>query len=192
MTATGKWTQPGVPHKGDLTCEMVRELLHYDPATGLFEWKMRDRKWFRSDHHWKTWNAKHAGKPAFTYVDSRGYCAGGILGLSIRAHCVAFLYVEGRWANPGVDHKNTVYADNRWDNLRETTQQQNTFNQKRRSTNTSGFKGVYRSKSRRMWVAQININGRSTYLGSFDRASAASLAYAEAATEHYGEFARLD
>ena len=192
MSATGKWIQLSVPHKGDLTAEMVRELLHYDFATGSFEWRMRGRKWFRSDRDWKGWNVKYAGKPAFTYINSRGYCAGAILGLGVRAHCIAFLYMEGRWANPEVDHKNTVYGDNRWDNLRETTQQQNTWNQKRRSSNTSGFKGVYWNKTRRMWVAQININGKAVHLGLFGSASAASLAYAEAATEDYGEFARLD
>ena len=29
-----------------ITAEIVRELLDYDPDTGLFTWKWRERKWF--------------------------------------------------------------------------------------------------------------------------------------------------
>jgi hypothetical protein len=84
---------------------IVRELLIYDPVTGLFEWRRRDRKWFRSNHDWKTWNTKNAGKRAFTYTDD-GCNTGSIFGLGVQAARVAFLYMTGRWPDPEVDHRN--------------------------------------------------------------------------------------
>ena len=36
-------------------------------------------------------------------------------------------------------------------------------------SNTSGYNGVYFDKKRRLWIAQITFQGKTRYLGSFDR-----------------------
>jgi hypothetical protein len=84
-----------------------------------------------------------------------------------------------------MDHKNLNRADDRWSNLREATASQNQANILKKSSNTSGAKGVCWRKDSRKWQAQICINGKRRYLGSFDTREAAA-AYAAAAKEHFG------
>lgn len=69
--------------KEDLTQEIVRELLNYDPQTGALTWRKRDIKWFQSgnvsaEHLCKSWNAKYAGKEALGGQKVKGYKLGAI------------------------------------------------------------------------------------------------------------------
>jgi hypothetical protein len=64
----------------ELTQEIVRELLDYDPATGSLTWRTRDRKWFKFDRDQNAWNKRFAGQPALTYCDDQGYLCGKIFG----------------------------------------------------------------------------------------------------------------
>ncbi|EKF16891.1 HNH endonuclease, partial [Nitratireductor pacificus pht-3B] len=48
------------------TVETLRELLVYDPETGILTWKVRPRRHFKTDGAWKGWNARYAGKLAGT------------------------------------------------------------------------------------------------------------------------------
>lgn len=89
-----------------------------------------------------------------------------------------------------VDHINGDRLDNRKGNLRFATQQQQMWNSKRRTDNTSGFKGVARNRAR--WGAYIRIDNARRWLGTFDTQIEAAQAYDEAAIQHFGEFARLN
>ena len=77
----------------DLTAEMARELLHYDPLTGLFTWKARGRHWFKYEQEWKAWNDQNAGKPALA-CPMKGYRAGRLLNRKFPTHRVAFLWMQ--------------------------------------------------------------------------------------------------
>jgi hypothetical protein len=90
-----------------------------------------------------------------------------------------------------VDHINGVGLDNRRENLRAATSYQNAQNRKRRSNNTSGFKGVYRDTRGGSWSASIGVRGARIYLGSYETAEVAYAAYCSAAKEMHGEFARV-
>lgn len=94
-------------------------------------------------------------------------------------------------ALPGqyVDHINGNTLDNRKANLRICTNQENCCNQKLRSNNKSGIKGVRKVKN--SWIAQINIAKKSTYLGSFKTAEEAQQVYIAKAKEIHKEFRRI-
>lgn len=112
-------------------------------------------------------------------------------GKSYAAHRLAWLLETGAWPTGYVDHANNDHGDNRFENLRDCTQSQNLGNQRRRITSKSGVKGVYWDTRRAKWHAQIAVNGKSRTLGRFDSKDDAATAYAKAAHETFGEFARL-
>lgn len=89
-----------------------------------------------------------------------------------------------------VDHKNRNSLDNRKQNLRYATLQQNNANNSR-AVSDSGFKGVYPRVSGN-WRAQVTINGQLNYLGTFSSKEEAALVYDKAAKIAFGEFARLN
>jgi hypothetical protein len=103
--------------KRRLTQAVVRKLLEYDPASGVLTWRQRDRRWFKTDRAWASWNAKHAGRPALASRDTHGYLAGKIFGRMYRAHRVIWLHQKGA-RPPVVEHENHNRRDNRLLNLR--------------------------------------------------------------------------
>lgn len=90
-----------------------------------------------------------------------------------------------------VDHINHDVFDNRKENLRVCTNQENSMNRGVGRKNNSGNKGVYR-QSRTRWVAHIKLNKKDIYLGSFDRLKKAVIAYNKAAKKYFGNFAYLN
>lgn len=90
-----------------------------------------------------------------------------------------------------IDHINRNPLDNRRDNLRICSHQQNTFNRTKYSNNTSGFKGVSFHKEKQKFRANINIDGKRKHLGYFENAEDAHEEYKKAAIKHHGEFARF-
>lgn len=91
-----------------------------------------------------------------------------------------------------VDHRNGDKLDNRRNNLRAASIQQNSFNRASAKGSSSRFKGVTWDRSRGKWMAAIQINGRTKTLGRFLDEEMAALAYNEAAKVAHGEFARLN
>lgn len=92
-----------------------------------------------------------------------------------------------------VDHRNNNTLDNRRANLRIATSSQNMVNRRRdKSKNSSQFRGVRFRKERGRWSAQITVNGKTFWLGSYDNEIEAAKAYDTAAKKHHGEFARLN
>jgi hypothetical protein len=93
-----------------------------------------------------------------------------------------------------VDHINRDTLDNRRKNLRVGTKPQNLWNQKIRSTNTSGFKGVdwKQWENSGAWCARLSHNSKRVHIGYFKTAEEAARAYDQKAKELFGEFARLN
>jgi hypothetical protein len=57
---------------------------------------------------------------------------------------------------------------------------------------TSQYRGVSWNRDHHLWVARINMHGKTKYLGSFPTQEEAALAYNAAAQEYFGEFALLN
>lgn len=89
-----------------------------------------------------------------------------------------------------VDHKDGDPLNNRRENLRVCTYQQNSFNSRIPSNNTSGKAGVQRIK--KGWNARIQANGKYIHLGDFSRFEDAVAARLAAEKEYFGEFARVE
>lgn len=90
-----------------------------------------------------------------------------------------------------VDHINGIKLDNRRTNLRIVTSQQNKMN-RHKSRGVSKFKGVYWHKQRSKWCARIKVDRKYLHLGLFIFEPDAAKAYNAAATEMFGEYARLN
>lgn len=93
-----------------------------------------------------------------------------------------------------VDHVNRNKLDNRLENLRICTQEQNNRNTNPKKRKSSKYKGVYKNNSRvNPYRAQISVNnGESIHLGCFKTEWEAAKAYNEKAKEAFGEFAYLN
>jgi hypothetical protein len=161
-----------------LTQERLKELLSYDPETGVFTWVSKPSS--------KTMIGSVAG----TVRKNSGYVTIIIGRIHYFAHRLAWLYTHGAWPKNQIDHINCNPNDNRIANLRESNQSQNKANDRIRSNNTSGFKGVSWSAERRKWQSHIMVNYRSKHLGCYHTREEAHAAYVKAAQEHFGEFAR--
>lgn len=156
--------------KAEINQELVRELLHYDPETGVFTWRSRDRKHFNTDSGYKIWHARYPGKVAGTVRRfPNGYSCIQIklFGTLYGASRLAWLYMLGDQIPRVLDHINRDATDNRWENIRASSYQENALNLSISKRNKSGVVGVCWNKARRKWRAHCNLRGEQMYLGSF-------------------------
>ena len=163
--------------KGSLTADRVRFLLNYDPATGAFTWLNP------TSHRVK--RGDRAGYIA--QAPSGRYRVIGVDGKGWRSSALAVLYVTGEFPPVLVDHENHDTLDDRFENLRPATYQENTFNTGVHHDNKVGLKGVHVHKSDGRFRAQIRV-GKRYHLGLFDTAEEAHAAYMEAAQKLHGKF----
>lgn len=161
-----------------LTAEKARQMLSYDPTTGVLTWRVL--------------------RPGTAVVGSEagvvkkdGYRHVSVCNRTYRAHRIIWLMMTGQWPSSEIDHKNLDRADNRWENLREATRAQNQCNIAAPATNTSGVKGVTWHRRCGKWQASITKDGKLIYLGLFDDIDKAAEAYATAARGLFGEFRRV-
>jgi hypothetical protein len=168
------------PRHDELTAERLRNLLHYDPATGVFAWRV-------SDGHRRIVGAAAGGK------NSEGYRKIRIDGRRYPAHRLAWLYEHGKWPDNQVDHRYGNRSDNCLANIRPANSSQNRQNAALSKNNMSGYKGVsFDARSRsRPWLARITHNGRTRHLGYHPTAEAAHAVYCSAAAGLFGEFANF-
>ena len=90
-----------------------------------------------------------------------------------------------------VDHRNSNGLDNRRENVRLCTNQQNMHNRKKANRNNKlGIKGVCWHRNTKKFRSQINLNGKKIHLGLFNVLGDADSAYRKAEEKYFGEFAR--
>lgn len=158
-----------MPKNLTLTPELLRELLEYDPETGILYWKRRGMSYFKSPRIAKAWNTRYAGQEAGS-IDTAGYISLSIMGTYIRGHRAAWAIHYGVFPDH-CDHDDGCRSNNRLLNLNDVTKGGNQKNQKRSAKNTTGATGVYRHGER--WTAQITSGGVTIHLGVFNSFEAA-------------------
>lgn len=163
-----------------LTQARLKEVLHYNPNTGVFTWRVSNCRVEKGDI--AGWIYRSNG------IDRRGIKIDGINYIAAR---LAWLYTYGEWPKKQVDHKNRDALDDRLGNLRLATKGENQANTKKYKHSKSPYRGITQRKNGR-WVAQIGIDGVTNGLGTFDTPEEAAKVYDAAAKLRFGEFAQLN
>lgn len=110
-------------------------------------------------------------------------------------HRMIFLHQHG-YLPKCIDHIDGNKENNKIENLREVTQQQNCLNSKHKSTSKSPYKNVYLQQSgknpnwKRKWVVSLMVNKTRKYIGSFEDIELADLVAHEARDKFHGQYAR--
>lgn len=155
-----------------ITQDELKELLHYDPETGVFTWNITTRG--------KVIKGNVAG-----YRGTWGYICITLRYKHYRAHRLAWLYVTGRLPKHQIDHINGDRLDNRLCNLREATNTENRQNVGKQENNISGFTGVSWDKRKSKWRATIQYNRKHIFLGYFTTPELAYEAYLKAKEQYH-------
>ena len=150
----------------NLTQSLLKQLLHYDPETGVWTWlapysrniKPGDMAGSDGGRYWRI------------QINGRSYGAGRL----------AWLYMTGQWPKEQIDHIDRNGYNDRWINLREATSSQNNFNR------YDGIRGV--NKQGNKYRATVGL----VFLGLYDTFEEASAVRDEAAKDLGGEFAKLN
>lgn len=161
-----------------MTQEELKQVLIYNPQTGIFNWKIK----------------KNGIKPC----KSAGcFCKDGYARIRINqklytAHRLAFLYMIGSIPEQ-VDHIDMDKKNNKWENLRSSNNAKNSANKTKYKNNKSGFKGVHFVKNRKKcWESSIKVNGIKFFIGYFNTAEEAAIAYDKKAIELLGEYSNIN
>lgn len=152
----------------NITYWRLKEVLHYNPETGIFIWL-------------KTLsNRTKVGYNAGTHKNN-GYMRIDIDGYFYYAHRLAFLYMTGEWPKNEIDHIDNIRDNNKWENLREVTRSQNNKNRPHYGKKNVS-KGIF-----------INRNKYSViiHLGTFDTLPEAEKIRDKLFKELHGEYFKL-
>lgn len=142
--------------------DQLLQVLRYEAETGFLFW---------NDKAHKSVKNKRAGTP-----NHLGYIIVLFKGKPYKAHRLAWLLTYGSWPNQMIDHIDGNTSNNALSNLRDVDNKTNQCNRhKARVDSKSGLMGA--SPFRNKWRAQIKRNGVIKYLGLYDSAHEAHLAY---------------
>lgn len=156
----------------DISAEMLRALVSYDPATGVFCWR-------------SSAGGVMPGSVAGN-LNSNGYEVLGLAGTKYRKHRLAWLYVHGVWPNGTIDHIDGNRKNNALSNLRDVPKQLNNQNRVRPGrANASGFLGVYWSEKRKGYLGQVSVDGKKKRRGPYKTLERAYQAYVELKRIHH-------
>ncbi len=133
---------------------VVVDLLEYQPLTGQFRWK-------------KCPQNRWSGNEFAGSKTKDGYQIICIKGKKYLSHRLAWFWVYGSWPEGQIDHINHDRLDNRIENLRVVTLQENRKNQRLSKANTSGQIGVHWATRDKRWRAAIQVKGKMMGLGDY-------------------------
>lgn len=150
----------------NLTPQMVRECLSYDPQTGLLSWT--------TTRCGRGLAGAVTGSPTV-----KGYLRVRIFRNSYQSHRLIWFMVFGEWPAQ-IDHINGDKTDNRLVNLRLANTSQNQHNKV--------CKGYYLNRQTGRYLVRTTVNGRRIFLGEFESEEDASRVYLTAHAKYHGEY----
>lgn len=157
-----------------ITQQQVLELFEY--RDGNLYWKV------------STTNSITVGQIAGTATNDAGYKIVGIGGKTYRAHRIIFLYHHGYIPNK-IDHIDGDRSNNKIENLRPATNEENSRNSKLSKINKSGVKGVCWASHVNKWLVQVRSGNSNKYLGLYDDLEVAKAVAIEARNKFHKEYA---
>lgn len=169
--------------RNDLTADEVRAALDYDPVLGILRWKPNPA---RS----KAWNTRRAGKAAGSVSKATLQVQVRLNDVLYLAHRLIWLMQTGTWPAEEIDHRNGNDSDNRWENLREATRNENIWNRTMHKGTKSGFLGVRYRPHHGKWEARIAIGGKVVWHAYASTAQEASAMRRAILPKFHGEFIR--
>lgn len=154
-----------------LTQSRLKELLSYDPETGVFT-HLTNRGY-------------HLGLTAGYLKRSSGYWVIEVDGKKYYAHRLAWLYTTGSFPAAGMDHRDGNRSNNVFTNLREATAAENNQNRViRHQPSSAGYTGVYYSpknglkvRKTKPWRSRIKVGRKTHTIGYFATPEEAHAAY---------------
>ncbi|AWC25407.1 putative NHN endonuclease [Aminobacter sp. MSH1] len=160
--------------------ERLHHLFEFNAEAGQLIWRARPVEDFATVRGWKNFHTQFAGSVAGC-INGEGYRLICVDRKLRGGHRLIWAYINGPIpVGMQVDHINGVRDDNRLENLRLVTNTENQRNSSMPRNNKSGVLGVSWHKGTLKWRAQISLDGRRKYLGSFGTLAAASDARAKA------------
>jgi hypothetical protein len=159
----------------DLTQSLLKEIFSYHPDGYL----IRNRTGVAVESK----ATKHHRYPRVV-IDNKPYAM----------HRIIFLWHHG-YLPKVTDHIDGDRLNNRIENLREVTHQQNSLNKKRDRNSASPYKGVKPSSRARKngfvpWEVSVSVNKKQVHLGTFDDIEVANQVAIAAREKYHGQFAR--
>jgi hypothetical protein len=140
-----------------LTQAELKSFAHYDPETGVFT---RTRS---------TGPSVKAGEllGSVSHKDFLSYYKVLYQGRSYCLHRLAYLYMTGDFPKGHIDHIDGDGLNNRWDNLRVVSREQNQRNRSLNKNSTTGIPGVSWIVSRKEYKAAISVDGSKRTIGYY-------------------------
>jgi len=144
-----------------LTQGLIKELFYYEDGK-LFN---------KTKRHYKALAGEEAGA-----LNTIGYRTISVKGKMYLSHRLIYIYHNGGIADGlHIDHIDRIRSNNKIENLRLVTRQENQWN--------LPAKGFHLHKSNNKFRAQIRVSGKRIHLGLFDTEEEARKAYLEAKKE---------
>ena len=144
-----------------MTQDELKSILNYNETTGVFTRISNPTP------------RSHIGSIVGSNIN--GYVCTTINKKFYYMHRLAWLYVYGVMPKY-IDHIDGNRCNNSISNLRSINKMENHKNMKKPCSNTSGVAGVYMHSVNKRWIANICIDGKTKYLGSFDDFDSAVIA----------------
>ena len=158
-----------------ITQSQLKELLDYNPDTGIFTWKI------------KQCSKINIGDVAGT--KNNKYIQIAINFKKYYAHRLAWLYMHGKYPENEIDHINRNKKDNRFCNLRDVNRSQNLWNTNAQSTNKSKYKNICLCSRTKLWRVVITKNKKYIANDYFKNKEDAVKYANKIRSEHFGEYA---